>query len=225
MGILKKFGFVTDDGESAAPTETPVAVPSPRTRPVVRGTAFDSLPTQNFVVPGFGASSAVAPDPEIIKTLNDAAEQSKVPGYAEFAVNRETLNGLPDVQKYALALNLTQANHKIAPAAVLASLDDRAALIDAQEAEFAQAMDDAVTNEVTKRQQEAAKLDEEITKLAATIQDKSNQRNALAQEATESETAIAQQRAVFAASINVVRTAQASEREKIAGIISTTPAK
>lgn len=174
-----------------------------------------SLPTS----PALNLGGAAVPDPEIVKGLTDAAATSRKPAYDQFRIVAESLAGVPDVQRYTMALNVVHNANKIEAADVIASLDDRLALIDNEKAEFENAYKQQNQSAVIGAEADAKKIEERITALQQEIAALEGQRVTKMQESGQAKISLEQQRATFNASYEIVRSNFKRERDMLSSFL------
>jgi uncharacterized small protein (DUF1192 family) len=212
MPSFKDF-FIAKDSDAKKPdpkaSVTPVAA-----SPFGGGFSLPTSPALNF-------GGAAAPDQEIVKSLTDAAAQSKKPAYDQFRVVAESLAGVPDVQRYTMALNVVHNANKIEAADVIASLDDRLALIEREKADFENAYQSQTQSAVVGAESEAKKITERITTLQQEIATLEGQRVTKMQESGQAKVDLEQSRATFNASFEVVRSVFKRERDMLSSFLPT----
>lgn len=214
---LKSLGLIEDDAPSTTGEHEVVQDTKPAPRATVAAPFRPSVPSVDV--------GSVAPNPDVVTTLNDAANASKIAGYPEFRIIFDNIAGIPDNQKYPMSLKLLEASNKITPTALVASLQDRIQLVEKEQASFGQYYDDEVANTITSRHDQITKLETDVEKKKAEIRELDAKRVQLTQEAGQAQIQLEQTRAEFNASFDVVRSGFASELEKITSFIPAKGAK
>jgi hypothetical protein len=220
--LIKKSGLVEFD-ETATDEDTPSVSTSSKAakRPTAPLKPLARVATTTIYPPA--TSTVMGPDPEIVAILEQATNDSKTTGYPEFRAIFETLDGIAELQRYAMALKLTQTSHKISTAGVLASLDDRLAILEAQQADFESNFQQSINDSVTSVQTQADKIAATIEQMKADIQAKETEKASLIEKAAAAQITLEKERSAFNASYDVVHTNISGERAKIAS--QQTPTK
>jgi hypothetical protein len=227
MGIkdfLVNKGFVTADEstpEESSPTPVKPTASGYRPKaggfqPVTRPKSVAGTPNS---APTYHVDAPAPVDQSIIDALNATAESSKLTGYTVFRAILDNLGNMPDAQRFLTALNLVKNVNKVEPEDVLRALDDRIALVDADAQQFEAEYQSEVAKQVTEKQNDIQKINEEIEAKKAEIRDLEAQKVTLISESGQAEVDLAQNRTVFNASLDVVKSSLSTERENIARYI------
>jgi hypothetical protein len=210
--IIKKTGLIELD----EPKEEKVT-PTVENRPV------SSTPSKfaSYSVPANPVSVAASAPPspamatEVIAALTDAMNAAKNPGYVEFQKIFNTLNGLPESQRYAMAINLLSVTMKIDPDSLLASFDERAALLEAERTGFNTFCDDETQSKVIARQNEVAEVEKTIEQKRQEIAALEQKRVELTEAANNAQVDIQHRQVGFTVAYQSLNTQLAAERSHI----------
>jgi hypothetical protein len=164
---------------------------------------------------GTTVTTITSADQTIVQELNTVADGSKRSEYAAFLKVFDSLKGLPDNQRVAMALNVLQGTQNVAPSAVVEAIDDRLALVDNEANEFEAAYQHMVSESVTGVQTQIADIEKQVEAKKAEIEALQQQRIALKQQAGDSQVNLENNRATFLASHSVVHSSLQNERERI----------
>jgi chromosome segregation ATPase len=160
-------------------------------------------------------------DPEMVATLEHAVARSTEPGYEQFKTLYAAMDAVPDEQlRYDVTLKALQASHKLGAQAVLKSIEDRLALLDAERAKFDEALEAETQRSVEGTKQQLQSVADAIAAKQAEIKELQGKQATLAQAAKEAQTGIDRSRASFAAAYTTVHSSLDAERSRIATHLS-----
>lgn len=195
-----------DEAGNARPNDTHPAAPSPRADGYTNARSGPDLSLS---------------DPEMVATLEHAVARSTEPGYEQFRTLYAAMDGVPDEQlRYDVTLKALQASHKLGAQAVLKSIEDRLALLDAERAKFDEALEAETQRSVEGTKQQLQSVADEIAAKQAEIKELQGKQATLAQAAREAQAGIDRSRASFAAAYTTVHSSLDAERSRIATHLS-----
>jgi chromosome segregation ATPase len=160
-------------------------------------------------------------DPEMVATLEHAVARSTEPGYEQFKTLYAAMDAVPDEQlRYDVTLKALQASHKLGAQAVLKSIEDRLALLDAERAKFDEALEAETQRSVEGTKQQLQSVADAIAAKQAEIKELQGKQATLGQAAREAQAGIDRSRTSFAAAYSTVRSSLEVERTRIASHLS-----
>jgi hypothetical protein len=216
-------GLWAETPDQPAPQPVPAAVATatfPSAAPATP-TAWMNNPTLT-VSPSV---PAVAPDQEIVAGLVETINKSKLPGYTAFKTIFDAMVGIPDTQRYALALNATAASSHITIDDVVASLDEKLSLLDADAKSFEAAFQESLKSNVGAAQDEIQHIAETVEAKKQEIRDLDAKRVSLTEKMGAAQVNLEKEHATFGVSFDAVRSSLAAERDRIKTIASYTTQK
>ena len=162
-------------------------------------------------------TDAPAADPETIAVLEQALARSTRRGYDEFRALFAAMESVGEERvRYALTLRAVQASHKLAPADVLASVDDRLRLLKEEEQRFDAALARETERTVGGAGREMEEVAATIAARLAEVRELEARQAALRQTAATAQAELDRTRTEFAAAYASVHATLASERARIA---------
>jgi uncharacterized protein YicC (UPF0701 family) len=173
-----------------------------------------------------GATSAASidtslSDPEMVATLEHAVARSTEPGYDQFRALYSAMESVPDERlRYDVTLKALQASHQLSPQAVLASIEDRIRLLEAERTKFEQALKSETDRSINGTNRELQTVGDAIAGKQKEIQELQARQAALVQTTKDAQADIDRSRASFAAAFASVHSSLDAERTRISTHLS-----
>lgn len=161
-------------------------------------------------------------DPEMLATLEHAVARSTEPGYEQFRTLYAAMDSVPDERlRYDVALKALRASHQIGPDAVLASIEDRIRLLEAERTKFEQALAAETERSINGTNRQIKSIADSIAAKQTEIRDLEAKQASLYETAKVAQSELDRSRASFAAAFASVHSSLDAERARIATHLSS----
>lgn len=201
--------FVEFDENAPKADEGDAPVPKRTVRP---GASSAPLPA---AFPSAAPDSSLT-DPGMLATLEHAVARSVEPGYDEFRTLYAAMDSIPDERlRYDVALKALKASHQLGPEHVIASIEDRIRLLDAERTKFDEALAVETERSITGTNRQIKTIGDSIAAKQAEIRDLEAKQAKLYETAKAAQAELDQSRAAFATAFASIHSSLDAERTRI----------